>query len=325
MRPLALALALAISFIAFARAYGDSPPTNDVSTMSRQQLSAALASTNIYLVNAAFARLYTHGITYDELAPIFKNPSADVRLKALDYLRRSYNADAHAIDLMLPLLRDPDINIREATAMVLQSFTGQEIPADKPGEWEKWWAKYKPFFQLIERARILQQVPHTGRDYHSRGIADYDLQNFTNALVDFRMACQLRSDVTDYSQCRLWLVQARLGDRAAATKDLKTYLNQRPGNPNDWPAQIAHFLAGDITEANLLKKASIPGIESSTGQLCEAYFYIGSKDLVEGDKKAATRNFKKCLATNLSDFEEYSSAQAELGIPIPPQPKSKSP
>lgn len=344
MRLLALVLALALSFTLLtrlARADANSPQTNDpVLTMPRQQLSALLASTNIALVNEAFARLYTEGITYDELAPIFKNPSPQVRLLGLDFLRRSFNADAHAIDLMIPLLRDPDRNVRDADAMVLRSFTGQDISEDQPGEWEKWWAEYKPYFQLMERARILQQVPQSGLDYHNRGCVNYDLRNFTNALVDFHRACELGSDVVDYSRCRLWLVQARLGDWKAATNDLNAYLKQcstngwprhmegnlskAMRNTKDWSLQIAYFLAGDITEADLLKKASVPGAEPADGQLCEAYFYIGSKDLVNGDKKAATKYFKKCVATKLSAYEEYSSAQAELGIAVPPSNKGQS-
>jgi tetratricopeptide (TPR) repeat protein len=331
MRLLAFVLALVISFTFLtytARADANLPQTNNpVATMPRQQLASLLASTNIALVNAAFARLYVEGITYDELAPIFKNPSAQVRLAGLDFLRRSFNADAKAIDLMIPLLRDPDKNVRDADAMVLRSFTGQDIPEDQPVDWEKWWAKYRPYFQLQERARLLAQAPVSGRDYHNRGCINYDLQNFTNALVDFRQACELGSDVTDYSQCRLWLVRARLGDRAAATKDLDVHLKLISENLSNWPwpVRIAYFLVGDITEADLLKEASIPGAEPVAGQLCEAYFYIGAKDLVDGNKKTATKYFRKCVATKLSSFEEYSSAEAELGIPVPPTIKVQSP
>ncbi len=191
MRPLALAFALVMSFALFAHADIILTPTNDlVSNIPRQELPALLTSTNIDLVNAAFAKLYTEGMTFNELAQIFKNPSAKVRLVGLDFLRHSYNSDAQAIDLMIPLLRDPDKNVRAADAMVLRSFTGQEIPEDQPGEWEKWWVKYKPYYGLMERARRLQQMPQTGRDFHSRGCAEYDLGDFTNALVDFREACQ---------------------------------------------------------------------------------------------------------------------------------------
>ncbi len=326
MRPLALAFALVMSFAFFVRADTTFTPTNNlVSTMPRQELPSLLASTNIHLVNEAFARLYNEGMTYDDLAPIFKNPSAQVRLAGLDYLRRSYNSDTHAIDIMIPLLRDPDKNVRDADAMVLRSFTGQEIPEDQPGEWEKWWTEYKPYFQLMERARILRLTPQTGRNFHSRGCVNYDLKYFTNALIDFRQACELGSDVTDYSWCRLWLVQSRLGDRNIATKDLKAYLQQHSVNPDHWSAQIAHFLVGDVTEDDLLKEASFQGAEPVEGQLCEAYFYIGSKDLVDGNKTVATEYFKKCLGTHLSTYEEYCSAQAELGIPVPPPSKPSEP
>ena len=45
---------------------------------------------------------------------------------------------------------------------------------------------------------------------------------------------------------------------------------------------------------------------------CEAYFYAGTKRLIDGDKKTAQDYFEKCVATGLKNFSEYDCAAAEL-------------
>ena len=161
----------------------------------------------------------------------------------------------------------------------------------------------------IPEALILQ----TGDDYHSQGCVDYNARRFTNALAEFRKSCELGSVNQDYSYFRIWLVRARLGEKEAATSELMAYLERRAvQKTNDWPLQIGRFLTGQSSEGDFLKAADDPDLKTSKDQHCEAYFYIGSKHLIENDKMAAVDNFKKCLTTNVTDFEEYTSAASEL-------------
>ncbi len=51
---------------------------------------------------------------------------------------------------------------------------------------------------------------------------------------------------------------------------------------------------------------------SKLGQQCEAYFYAGSKQLLEGHEAVAEDYFRKSLATKRADYLEYASAAAEL-------------
>jgi hypothetical protein len=164
-------------------------------------------------------------------------------------------------------------------------------------------------------------VPQTGADYHTQGCVDYDARRFTNALADFRKSCELGSDNQDYSYFRIWLIRARLGEKEAATQEMAAYLEQRKAQkPDDWPSKVGRFLAGQLSESDLLKAADDPNPQTAKEQHCEAYFYAGSKHLIENDRMAAVDYFKKCLTTNVTNFEEYTSANVEmLFLQLPPK------
>ena len=163
-------------------------------------------------------------------------------------------------------------------------------------------------------------VLRTGDDYRAQGCVDYNARRFTNALADFRKSCELGSDNQDYSYFRIWLIRARLGEREAATRELAAYLEHRKAQtPGDWPSKVGRFLAGQLSESDFLKAADDPNLQTSKEQHCEAYFYVGSKHLIENDKMAAVDYFKKCLTTNVTNFEEYTSAASELlFLQLPP-------
>jgi lipoprotein NlpI len=112
----------------------------------------------------------------------------------------------------------------------------------------------------------------------------------------------------------------RLGEKEAATEEVAAYLERRAGQkPNDWPSKVGGFLAGQLSESDFLKAADDPNLQTSKEQHCEAYFYVGSKHLIEKDRMAAVDYFKKCLTTNVTDFEEYTSAASELlFLQLPP-------
>jgi lipoprotein NlpI len=141
----------------------------------------------------------------------------------------------------------------------------------------------------------------------------YDLREFTNALADFRKSCELGSPCQDDSFFHAWLVRARLGEKEAATEELQTYWNSRQtGTLDDWPSKIGSFLTGQLAEPDFLKEAENSDKQKDNEQHCEAYFYAGSKRLLEGDKITATDYFEKCRPTDVKDFSEYQSATAEL-------------
>jgi lipoprotein NlpI len=148
--------------------------------------------------------------------------------------------------------------------------------------------------------------------YDLRGCLSYDSGAFTNALFDFRKEIEM-NPANDYARFRVWLIRARLGERDAADQELQTYL-AAPATRDDWAAKVGQFLVGQLTEREFLTNAKNLDRKKEAGQLCEAYFYVGSKRLFAGDKTTATDYFKQSLATKQTDFTEFASATAELKL-----------
>ena len=155
--------------------------------------------------------------------------------------------------------------------------------------------------------------------YYGRGVASYDKRYWSNALSDFRKASALRPTVSksdtlqDYSHIRIWMTRAKLGERDAATRELKQYLLTRTnGKPGDWPSTVARALTGDVSEGEFLKAADSGDEKQTRNQRCEAYYYAGTLRLIDGDRSAAADNFTKCLATGANVNYEFQSAAAEL-------------
>jgi lipoprotein NlpI len=93
------------------------------------------------------------------------------------------------------------------------------------------------------------------------------------------------------------------------------YLEHRDAKKtNDWPSKVGRFLVGQLSEADFLKAAANTNSQTDREQHCEAYFYAGIKHLIENDNTIAADYFKKCLATDVKDFTEYESAEAELKL-----------
>lgn len=168
---------------------------------------------------------------------------------------------------------------------------------------------------LTDYNKVIEMNPRLALVYSMRGLLNYNLHKFTDALVDFRKSCELNSDakIQDYSRCYIWFIRARLGEQDSATKELQAYLNNRKtGTSNEWPPNIARLLTGQLTEPDFFKAAENSDQQTNKRQHCEAYFYAGSKRLIEGDKTAATDYFEKCLAMECKEVDEYNSAAAEL-------------
>jgi lipoprotein NlpI len=233
------------------------------------------------------------------------------RLAGLSVLQQLANKES--IELVLPLLRDPEKPVQGRAWRLLRELTGQALPQDQPDKWEQWWATNKAAFLMADRTKAIALNPKDGGAYHDRGCLRYNSHEFTDALVDFRKSCEFGSEVQDYSYYRVWLIRARSGEKEAATRELKRYLdNRKTGKPDDWASKVGRFLAGQSTESDFLKAAGDTNARTDQEHRCEAYFYAGSKRLIEGDKTTAADYFKKCVAADVRTFEEYQSAEAEL-------------
>jgi lipoprotein NlpI len=165
---------------------------------------------------------------------------------------------------------------------------------------------------LADCSKAIELNPKFIWAYHTRGCLLYDGRDFSHALADFRKEVDLDSS-NDYARFRLWLVRSRLGKQEAATTELGTYLrNRSTGKPDDWESKIGGFLAGQLAESEFLAAANHGPQKTDAGQLCQSYFYAGSKHLLAGQTAPATDDFQKATGTEAKACFEYISAAAEL-------------
>jgi HEAT repeat protein len=80
-------------------------------------------------------------LTSTEATVLATNRLSQVRLTSLKILER--NGDAKAVELVLPLLRDPNSVVRSRAFATLQAISGTSVSENDPAKWEKWWADNK--------------------------------------------------------------------------------------------------------------------------------------------------------------------------------------
>jgi lipoprotein NlpI len=118
-----------------------------------------------------------------------------------------------------------------------------------------------------------------------------------------------------YSHYRIWLIRARAGERDGATSELSASMKARENDGDrEWQLCLGRFLVGDLTESNLFEQASQTAVRPTDepGQKCEAFYYAGMKRLIGGDKPGALDFLEQCVATGQDNYNEYTSAKAEL-------------
>jgi lipoprotein NlpI len=109
------------------------------------------------------------------------------------------------------------------------------------------------------------------------------------------------------------LIRARLGETNAGNADLAAYLDKRTqATRGDWISKIAGYLLGTVPEGDLFAAARSRDERKELRQLCQAWFYVGMKKLLSGDKIAAGKCFGKSVSTEEKMVLEYPMAEAEL-------------
>jgi lipoprotein NlpI len=161
--------------------------------------------------------------------------------------------------------------------------------------------------------KALERAPNAYSIYLARGHVFYDQRKWKEGLDDFQKFLSFSKSPDDklYTHLYIWLIRARQGETAAASKELKSFLNAKK-TPNEWAGKIAAFLLGEVPEAQLLTAAEDKDENRALEKKTEAYFYAGMKHLIDGDKNGARERLQKVADFKHPDFVEARSAVAEL-------------
>jgi lipoprotein NlpI len=196
--------------------------------------------------------------------------------------------------------------------MAIELNTNNPVAYEGLGATERHFKNYGKAMDNFNKA--IEINPQDAWAYACRGYLQNDLLQWQQALESFRKSLELDSSL-DYSRLYIWLIRAQLGEQEAATKELADYLNSSVGTKeNDWPIHVGKFLIGTLSEEDVINVANrlSKNLEEEDGQLCEAYYYIGMKHLLDGDKSGAVDFLQKCLDTGETRYLEYESAETEI-------------
>ena len=173
----------------------------------------------------------------------------------------------------------------------------------KSGQFEKAIAEYDKYIGLN---------PAEPLAFYGRGFAKVLKGDLAGVAADYgRYLETAPSSSSNRFYAALWvhLARQRLGqDNAAnlaaqaATLDL-----------SKWPGPVLKFYLGRMTAAEMRAAAADPDAEKTKGQVCEANFFEGERELWRGDKAAAVRLLLAARDGCPTNYYEHDAAVAELG------------
>jgi lipoprotein NlpI len=160
---------------------------------------------------------------------------------------------------------------------------------------------------VLDFGKAWELDPGEPEAIYDRACAFYDLHSWERCLRDFAQSYEKIPSLRGYAQIRFCLARSRMGQRAAAERDLAQFLERRPdGDP--WIAELLRFVAGLSNEELLFAEAG----QDPRERLCQANFYAGTLRLLDGDEEQARMYFTTCLETRSTQYREFASAAAEL-------------
>ena len=169
----------------------------------------------------------------------------------------------------------------------------------------------------IDHKRLTSLKPPDYFQQMELGVMSYHLGDFSSAQEHLGLAVTIKKDSADYAQLYRWLSYARADDRALADEQLREFTQRRKANisdvdSDDWPGKLLEFLLGDLSANELLEIAQTDKPLQSKHRKCEAYFCLGSMELLADNLSKAAEYFKQSMQTKATNYFEYNSSVTEL-------------
>jgi hypothetical protein len=165
---------------------------------------------------------------------------------------------------------------------------------------------------LAQVSQFLELQPNNSWALELRGTTRYLTQQWDGAVQDFSHLGAVNTGMANYAQFYVWSVRARMGQMEAATRSLAAYLGLgAKANGDPWETKVGTFLLDRLTEEDFFRAASRESGDKVEHQ-CEAWYYAGMKRRLAGDLATACDYFRKCVAMERKDVDEYHFATAEL-------------
>ena len=155
-------------------------------------------------------------------------------------------------------------------------------------------------------------APQSFKHYCNRGLVKYEKGELEGAAHDFLQASQLEPS-DPYPEIFLWLVRVQQGHSPEANDQLSAFLDKHLDKSTDhWGSKVCSFLIGKTSESDFLGGKGSYFAFHQQGHECEAWYYVGVRRLLAGDKNGAADAFRKSRSTNANRFQQYNLAGFEL-------------
>jgi len=152
------------------------------------------------------------------------------------------------------------------------------------------------------QAIALHPIPE---GYSQRGRLRHLTGDFSGAIDDYEKA---QSEPDFLLRLRRYVLLRRLG-RDPGSLDQTNAPVSAP-----WLRTIAHYLTGQMNEADFLTAADQGSPTDVAAQQCQAYYFIGEMHLINHDPAGARKFFSQSAALNETEADEYEFARAELTL-----------
>jgi len=147
--------------------------------------------------------------------------------------------------------------------------------------------------------------------YANRGIAEFLSGDFAAAESDFAMSERLNPEpVRAYTALERILARLREAKQKGVEPDANAVKFE--GDLTQWPGPIIAFYSGVISREAVLQAADVRFKEERRWKLCMAYFFLGERGLIDGNREEAMQLLQKAIDTEARGDVNYVWARGEL-------------
>jgi lipoprotein NlpI len=172
-----------------------------------------------------------------------------------------------------------------------------------------WQAKGDLERAIAEYDDAIRLDPQHARALRNRGYARFLRGSFAEAAKDLAETSRLIPGDADAAR---WLFLARA--RSDSLQRARAELTAAKVNPDDkaWPGPVIGFLLGRMDVNALFQAAEHQDAKVRAEQVCEAEFYAGQWELIQGRGNEARNRLQRAAQSCPKSFFEYEGAVAEL-------------
>jgi len=145
---------------------------------------------------------------------------------------------------------------------------------------------------IADFSKVIELKPDSGAAYFRRGLARDCETNYEGAAADYAKA-QEHHLGNNAASSSIALHAALLTKRSGG--DVGAQLKSAADWSDWWSTKVAAFLAGSLSDTQLLALAGNGEPDTQTRQQCEAWYFIGMTKVISGHKAGAKADFQKAF------------------------------